>query len=55
MTRLLFVLFVLGLLPFLVSAHGYVKSVTINGQNYAGNQPGGPTNPSIIRQVSPCP
>jgi len=52
MTHLLFVLFVVGLLPFLVSAHGYIGSVTIDGQSYSGNQPGGTTNPSIIRQVS---
>lgn len=53
MTHLLYVLFVVGLLPFLVSAHGYIGSVTIDGQSYSGNQPGGTTNPSVIRQVSP--
>ncbi|KAI9567874.1 glycoside hydrolase family 61 protein [Boletus coccyginus] len=52
MTHLLFVLFVVGLLPFLVSAHGYIVSVDIDGQSYPGNVPGGDTNPSIIRQVS---
>ncbi|KAI9567872.1 glycoside hydrolase family 61 protein [Boletus coccyginus] len=52
MTRLLFVLLVVGLLPFLVSAHGFIGSVTIDGQSYPGNVPGGATNPSIIRQVS---
>ncbi|KIJ64015.1 lytic polysaccharide monooxygenase [Hydnomerulius pinastri MD-312] len=40
------------LLPVLVSAHGYVGSVTIDGTSYPGNEPGGATNPSIIRQVS---
>ena len=54
MMHLLFVLFVVGLLPILVSAHGYIGSVTIDGQLYTGNEPGGTTNPSIIRQVSPC-
>ena len=53
MTHLLFVFFIVGLLPFLVSAHGYIGSVTIDGQSYPGNEPGGATNPSIIRQVSP--
>lgn len=52
MTHLFFALFVVGLLPFLVSAHGYIGSVTIDGQAYTGNQPGGTTNPSVIRQVS---
>ncbi|KAF8839802.1 hypothetical protein BDN67DRAFT_731217 [Paxillus ammoniavirescens] len=41
-----------ALLPVLVSAHGYVGSVTIDGTSYPGNEPGGTTNPSIIRQVS---
>jgi len=50
--QVLFVLFVVGLLPFFVSAHGYIGSVTIDGQSYPGNQPGGTTNPSVIRQVS---
>ncbi|KAI9567868.1 glycoside hydrolase family 61 protein [Boletus coccyginus] len=52
MTHLLFVLFVVGLLPSLVSAHGYIVSVDIDGQSYPANVPGGDTNPSIIRQVS---
>ncbi|KAI9567887.1 glycoside hydrolase family 61 protein [Boletus coccyginus] len=49
---LLFVFFVVGLLPFLVSAHGYIGSVDIDGKSYPGNEPGGATSPSIIRQVS---
>ncbi|KAH0826364.1 glycoside hydrolase family 61 protein [Lanmaoa asiatica] len=52
MTHLLFVPFIVGLLPILVSAHGYIASVTIDGQSYPGNVPGGTTNPSIIRQIS---
>ncbi|KAG9311211.1 glycosyl hydrolase family 61-domain-containing protein [Chiua virens] len=52
MTHLFFILLVAGLLPILVSAHGYIGSVTIDGKTYSGNQPGGTTNPSIIRQVS---
>lgn len=52
MTPLLFLLSILGLLPIFVSAHGYLKSVTIDGKVYSGNQPGGTTNPSAIRQVS---
>lgn len=52
MTHLLVALLFLGLLPFLVSAHGYLGSVTIDGKSYPGNTPGGATNPSIIRQVS---
>ncbi|KAI5994127.1 glycosyl hydrolase family 61-domain-containing protein [Pisolithus albus] len=40
------------LLPVSVSAHGFVGSVTIDGQTYQGNTPGGTTNPSVIRQVS---
>jgi len=39
--------------PVFVSAHGYVGSVTIDGKNYQGSVPGGSTNPSAIRQVSP--
>lgn len=53
MIRFLLVPFVVGLLPILVSAHGYIGSVAIDGQSYPGNQPGGTTNPSVIRQVSP--
>ncbi|KAF8557187.1 glycoside hydrolase [Imleria badia] len=52
MIHLLFTLFVLGLLPFLVSAHGYIGSVSIDGKVYTGNVPGGTTAASIIRQVS---
>ena len=51
MTRLLSVLFAVDVLPFLVSAHD-IGSVTIDGQSYSSNQPGGTTNPSVIRQVS---
>lgn len=41
------------LLPTLVSAHGFVSQVTIDGTVYKGNSPGsGATTPSIIRQVS---
>jgi len=29
-----------------------ISGLTIDGQSYSGNQPGGTTNPSIIRQVS---
>ncbi|KAI6115346.1 glycoside hydrolase family 61 protein [Pisolithus croceorrhizus] len=44
--------FLFFLLPVSVSAHGFVGSVTIDGQTYQGNIPGGTTNPSIIRQIS---
>ncbi|KAL4063407.1 glycoside hydrolase family 61 protein [Scleroderma yunnanense] len=41
------------LLPALVSAHGYVSQVTIDGTVYKGNSPGSSaTSSSIIRQVS---
>lgn len=35
-----------------VSAHGYVKSVSVNGQSYPGNAPGAATNPSVIFGIS---
>jgi hypothetical protein len=35
-----------------VSAHGYVGTLTINGQAYNGNIPGGKTSPSVIRQIN---
>ncbi|KAG6333452.1 hypothetical protein ID866_5633 [Astraeus odoratus] len=44
--------FLFLLFPAIVSAHGYVGSVVIDGTTYQGNIPGGTTNPSIIRQVS---
>ena len=55
MTHVLFFLFLVGLSPILVSAHGYVGKVTIDGTDYDGPQPGASnTAPSIIRQVSHC-
>lgn len=35
-----------------VSAHGFLRTLTINGKAYTGNIPSGNTAPSIIRQVS---
>jgi hypothetical protein len=35
-----------------VSAHGSVRTLTINGQAYNGNIPGGTNSPSVIRQIS---
>ncbi|KAF9218867.1 hypothetical protein BS17DRAFT_822294 [Gyrodon lividus] len=52
MTRLFLAFPSAALLPVLVSAHGYVGSVTIDGTSYLGNEPGGAMNPSVIRQVS---
>ncbi|KAF8132809.1 glycoside hydrolase family 61 protein [Boletus edulis] len=55
MTHLLFALFLVGLSPFLVSAHGYIGQVSIDGKVYNGNKPvlaGGATTPSIIRQIT---
>ncbi|KIJ15796.1 lytic polysaccharide mono-oxygenase [Paxillus involutus ATCC 200175] len=52
MIHLLLAFSLAALLPVFVSAHGYVGSVTIDGTSYPGNEPGGATNPSIIRQVS---
>ncbi|KAA1476334.1 hypothetical protein DENSPDRAFT_853605 [Dentipellis sp. KUC8613] len=46
----LLALFILALAPF-ASAHGYLKTVTIDGKAYAGNVPNGATNPSPIRQI----
>jgi hypothetical protein len=34
------------------SAHGFLRTVTINGQSYTGNQPASATKPSIIREIS---
>jgi len=44
-------LFVPVLTAALVHAHGFLKTVTINGQAYNGNVPLAVDNPSIIRQV----
>jgi hypothetical protein len=41
----------LAALP-LVAAHGLVSSLEIDGQNFPGNLPLGPSNPSIIRQIN---
>src|SRR5258708_1433421 len=39
-----------------VSAHGFLSSITINGQLYSGNNPFGNNNPSVIRKIdSPDP
>ena len=35
-----------------VSAHGFVRTLTINGQAYTGNIPAGTNSPSVIRQIS---
>ena len=35
-----------------VSAHGYVRTLTINGQAYTGNIPAGTDSPSVIRQIN---
>jgi hypothetical protein len=35
-----------------VSAHGFLSTVTINGNTYNGNNPSGSNNPSVIRKVS---
>jgi hypothetical protein len=35
-----------------VSAHGFLRTVTINGKAFTGNVPSGNTAPSVIRQVS---
>ncbi|KAF8965495.1 glycosyl hydrolase family 61-domain-containing protein [Flammula alnicola] len=35
-----------------VSAHGFLRTVTINGKAFTGNIPAGSTSPSIIRQIS---
>lgn len=34
-----------------VSAHGILRTLTINGQAYTGNMPLAVDNPSVIRQV----
>ncbi|KZT24340.1 lytic polysaccharide monooxygenase [Neolentinus lepideus HHB14362 ss-1] len=41
----------LAAVPY-VSAHGFVSQVVVNGQTYQGNNPGGDTSPSPIRQIS---
>lgn len=35
-----------------VKAHGYVAFFDVDGTTYAGNEPGGSTSPSPIRQIS---
>jgi len=44
------------LFPFLaascVSAHGILRRISIEGKVFEGNRVGGPTNPSVIRQVN---
>ena len=35
-----------------VSAHGFLRTLTINGKSYTGNIPSGNTGPSVIRQIS---
>jgi hypothetical protein len=35
-----------------VSAHGFLRTLTINNQAYTGNIPAGTDSPSVIRQVS---
>ena len=35
-----------------VSAHGFVRTLTINGQAYTGNIPAGTDSPSVIRQIN---
>ena len=35
-----------------VSAHGFVRTLTINGQPYTGNIPAGTDSPSVIRQIN---
>ena len=35
-----------------VSAHGFVRTLTINGQDYTGNIPAGTNSPSVIRQIN---
>lgn len=42
----------LSLLPALVSAHGFLSAMTIDGKNFKGNVPNGATNPSGLRQVA---
>lgn len=34
------------------SAHGFVRTLTINGQAYTGNIPAGAESPSVIRQIN---
>lgn len=40
------------IVPTLVSAHGFVTTVTIDGKVFQGNVPNGPSNPSSIRQIN---
>ncbi|KAF8815954.1 glycoside hydrolase family 61 protein [Phlegmacium glaucopus] len=35
-----------------VSAHGFLRTLTINGKAYTGNTPAGTDSPSVIRQIS---
>ena len=35
-----------------VSAHGFLRTLTINGRAFTGNIPSGNTGPSVIRQIS---
>ena len=35
-----------------VSAHGFVRTLSINGQAYTGNIPAGTNSPSVIRQIN---
>jgi hypothetical protein len=35
-----------------VAAHGILRRISIQGKVFEGNGAGGPTNPSVIRQVS---
>jgi len=43
---------VLALLPSLVSAHGFVANIIVNGQSFKGSAPGAASNPSAIRQIT---
>ncbi|KAL0959141.1 hypothetical protein HGRIS_014428 [Hohenbuehelia grisea] len=42
----------LAALPSLVSAHGFVAIVTVNGKDFKGDVPQGPSDPTAIRQIS---
>lgn len=45
-------LFVPLLTAALVSAHGFVSKINIDGKQFKGNVPRGAKNPSIIRQIN---
>lgn len=45
-------IFVPLLTAALVSAHGFVSNINIDGKSYKGNVPRGAKNPSIIRQIN---